>query len=152
MSQLPDPTDPSKVVQTALGGIKEALKAGRDIKETAKEVNTFLDEEAKARVAWRRKQQEVQRRGDMMYIDAINEYRVLYNLKRNKEQAFKEIEKEFGKRAVDEVQALEVRLRKERKELQGEYDSDRRATRNEWLVLGVLALVIYGILKATKVW
>jgi len=139
-------------VQTALGGIKEALKAGREIKETAKEVNTFLDEEAKARVAWRRKQQEVQRRGDMMYIDAINEYRVLYNLKRNKEQAFKEIEKEFGRRAVDEVQALETRLRKERKDLQKEFDSDREATRKEWLILGLLALLIYGILKATKVW
>ena len=152
MSQLPDPTDPSKVVQTALGGIKEALKAGREIKETAKEVNTFLDEEAKARVAWRRKQQEVQRRGDMMYIDAINEYRVLYNLKRNKEQAFKEIEKEFGKRAIDEVQALETRLRKERKDLQKEFDSDREASRREWLILGLLALLIYGILKVSKVW
>jgi hypothetical protein len=152
LSQLPDPTDPSKVVQTALGGIKEALKAGREIKETAKEVNTFLDEEAKARVAWRRKQQEVQRRGDMMYIDAINEYRVLYNLKRNKEQAFKEIEKEFGKRAVDEVQALETRLRKERKDLQKEFDSDREATRKEWLVIGLIALLIYGILKFAKVW
>ena len=149
---LPDPTDPSKVVQTALGGIREAIKAGRDIKETAKEVNAFLDEEARARVAWRRKQQEVQRRGDMMYIDAINEYKILYNLRRNKEDAFRQIEKEFGKRAVQEVESLEVRLRKERKELQGEYDSDRRATRNEWLILGVLALLVYGILKATKVW
>jgi hypothetical protein len=152
LSQLPDPTDPSKVVQTALGGIKEALKAGREIKETAKEVNTFLDEEAKARVAWRRKQQEVQRRGDMMYIDAINEYRVLYNLRRNKEDAFKQIEKEFGKRAVDEVQALENRLRKERKDLQKEFDSDREATRKEWLVIGLIALLIYGILKFAKVW
>ena len=89
MSQLPDPIDPSKVVQTALGGIKEAIKAGRDIKETAKEVNAFLDEEARARVAWRKKQQEVQRRGDMMFIDAINEYRILYNIRRQKEDAFK---------------------------------------------------------------
>lgn len=152
MSQLPDPTDPSKVVQTALGGIKEALKAGRDIKETAREVNTFLDEEAKARVAWRRKQQEVQRRGDMMYIDAINEYRVLYNLKKNKDHAFKEIEKEFGKKAVDEVQALEQRLRKERKDLQKEFDSDRQESRREWLVIGLLALFIYVVLKMTKVW
>ena len=152
MSQLPDPTDPSKVVQTALGGIREAIKAGRDIKETAKEVNAFLDEEARARVAWRRKQQEVQRRGDMMYIDAINEYRVLYNLRRNKEDAFRQIEKEFGKRAIQEVESLEVRLRKERKDLQKEYDSDRQATRNEWLILGVLSLIIYAVLKVTKVW
>ena len=152
MAQLPDPTDPSKVVQTALGGIREAIKAGRDIKETAKEVNAFLDEEARARVAWRRKQQEVQRRGDMMYIDAINEYRILYNIKKTKDAAFKEIEKEFGKRAIGEVQDLEVRLRKERKELQKEYDSDRQKTRNEWLVLGVLSLIIYAVLKLTKVW
>lgn len=152
MSQLPDPTDPSKVVQTALGGIREALKAGRDIKETAKEVNAFLDEEARARVAWRKKQQEVQRRGDMMFIDAINEYRILYNIRKQKETAFKQIEKEFGRKAIQEVEQLEVRLRKEKKELQREFESDRKQTRNEWLVLGVLALVMYAILKLTKVW
>ena len=152
MSQLPDPSDPSKVVQTALGGIREALKAGRDIKETAKEVNAFLDEEARARVAWRKKQQEVQRRGDMMFIDAINEYRILYNIRKQKEDAFKNIEKEFGRKAVQEVEQLEGRLRKEKKELQREFESDRKQTRNEWLVLGVLALVMYAILKITKVW
>ena len=149
---MPEPTDPSKVVQTALGGIREALKAGRDIKETAKEVNAFLDEEARARVAWRKKQQEVQRRGDMMFIDAINEYRILYNIRRQKEDAFKQIEKEFGRKAVQEVEQLEGRLRKEKKDRQREFESDRKQTRNEWLVLGVLALVMYAILKITKVW
>ena len=152
MSQLPDPTDPSKVVQTALGGIREALKAGRDIKETAAEVNRFLDEEARARVAYRRKQQEVKRRGDLMYIDAINEYRLLQDIRRQKDKAFDQIRKEFGSRAIQEVQDLETRLRRERKELQKEFDSDRVASRNEWLVLLALSTVIYGILKATKVW
>ena len=152
MAQLPDPSDPSKVVQSALGGIREALKAGRDIKETAKEVNAFLDEEARARVAWRKKQQEVQRRGDMMFIDAINEYRILYNIRKQKEDAFKSIEKEFGRKAVQEVEQLEGRLRKEKKDLQREFESDRKQTRNEWLVLGVLALLMYAILKITKVW
>jgi len=152
VSQLPDPGNPAEAARAALGGIKEAIKVGREIKDTAKEVNAFLDEEAKARVAWKRKQQEVQRRGDMMYIDAINEYRVLYNLRRSKEDAFRQIEKEFGKRAVDEVQALETRLRKERKDLQKEYDSDRMASRREWLIVGLAALLIYGILKMTKVW
>ena len=87
-----------------------------------------------------------------MYIDAINEYRIIYNIRQQKERAFEQIEKEFGKKAIQEVNALEERLRKEKKELQKEYDSDRQATRNEWLVLGVLALLVYGILKATKVW
>lgn len=152
MSQLPDPTDPSKVVQTALGGIREALKAGRDIKETAAEVNRFLDEEARARVAYRRKQQEVKRRGDLMYIDAINEYRLLQDIRQQKENAFNQIKKEFGSRAIQEVQDLEIRLRRERKELQKEFDSDRVASRNEWLILLALSAIVYGILKAIKVW
>lgn len=144
--------DPAATARAALGGIKEAIKVGREIKDTAKEVNAFLDEEAKARVAWRRRQQDVQRRGDMMYIDAINEYRILYDIKRAKEEAFRQIEKQYGKKAVTEVQTLEERLRRERRELQKEYDSDRRQTRNEWLVIGLLGLLIYGILKFTKVW
>ena len=152
MSQLPDPGNPAEVARAALGGIKEAIKVGREIKEVGKEMNTFLDEEARARVAWRKKQQEVQRRGDMMYIDAINEYKILYNIRKTKEEAFKQIEKEFGKRAVSEVQDLEVRLRKERKELQKDFDSDREQTRREWLVIGLLGLLIYAVLKLTKVW
>jgi hypothetical protein len=144
--------DAAASARAALSGVKEALKVGREIKDTAKEVNAFLDEEAKARVAWRRKQQEVQRRGDMMYIDAIHEYRILYDIRKAKETAFSQIEKEFGRKAVQEVQGLEERLRKERKELQKEYDSDRSATRKEWLIIIVISAVIYGVLKATKVW
>ena len=149
---LPDPTDPSKVVQSALGGIREALKAGKDIQETAKEVNAFLDAEAMARVSFRRKQQEVQRRGDMMYIDAINEYRILADIRSQKDKAFKQMERECGRRAIQEVNDLEVRLRRERKELQREYDKDRKASRNEWLIIILISALIYGILKATKVW
>lgn len=152
MSQLPDPTDPSKVVQTALGGIREALKAGKDIKETAKEVNAFLDEEARARVAWRRRQQEVQRRGDMMYVDAINEYKLLADIRSQKDRAFKQIEKEFGKRAIQEVQELEARLRKDKKDLDKAYNQDRMASRNEWLVIILVAGIVYGIFKTTGVW
>ena len=152
MSQLPDPTDPSKVVQTALGGIREALKAGKDIKEAAKEVNAFLDEEARARVAWRRRQQEVQRRGDMMYVDAINEYRLLADIRAQKDKAFKQIEKEFGKRAIQEVQELEARLRKDKKDLDKAYNQDRMASRNAWLVIILVAGIVYGIFKTTGVW
>ena len=152
MSQLPDPMDPSQVVRSALGGIKEALHAGREIKETAKEVNAFLDEEAKARVAWKRKQQEIQRRGDMMYIDAIREYRIMYDIRKAKEAAFKQIEKEFGRKATQEIQALEDQLRRERRDLDKSYQSDRMATRNEWLGILVLSSVIYGVFKVTGVW
>jgi len=51
MSQLPDPGNPAEVARSALGGIKEAIKVGREIKDTGREVSNFLDEEAKARVS-----------------------------------------------------------------------------------------------------
>ena len=152
MAQLPDPTDPSKVVQTALGGVREALKAGRDIKETAKEVNAFLDEEAKARVAWKRRQQEVQRRGDMVFMDAIKEYRIIRQIRDAEAQMYKDVEREFGKAAVSEVKSLIVRLRKDHRELNDEFYKKQKESRREWGTLILLSVIIYAVLKLAGVW
>lgn len=152
MAQLPDPIDPSKVVQTALGGVREALKAGRDIKETAKEVNAFLDEEAKARVAWKRRQQEVQRRGDMVFMDAIKEYRIIRQIRDAEAQMYKDVEREFGKTAVSEVKSLIVRLRKDHRELNDEFYKKQKESRREWGTLILLSLVIYAVLKLAGIW
>lgn len=150
--KLPDPSDPSQVVRSALGGIKEALQAGRDIKETAKEVNAFLDEEAKARVAWKRRQQEIQRRGDTVWMDAVKEYRVIRQLRDAENQMYKDVEKEFGKPAVAEIKSLIVRLRKDHRELHDEFYRKRMEARREWGTLLVITLVIYATLKITGVW
>ena len=152
MAQLPDPTDPSKVVQTALGGVREALKAGRDIKETAKEVNAFLDEEAKARVAWKRRQQEVQRRGDMVFMDAIKEYRIIRQIRDAETQMYKDVEREFGKAAVSEVKSLIVRLRKDHRELNDEFYKKQKESRREWGTLILLSVIIYAVLKLAGIW
>jgi hypothetical protein len=152
MTQFSDPGNPAEVARAALGGIKEAIKVGREIKDTAKEVNTFLDEEAKARVAWKRKQQEVQRRGDMLWVDAVKEYRIIRQIRDAEAAMYLEVEKEFGKSAVNEVKALINRLRKDYRELNDEFYKKQKETRREWGLLFVLALIIYGILKQTKVW
>ena len=152
MSQLPDPTDPSQAVRSALGGIKEAIKAGREIKETAKEVNQFLDEEAKARVQWKRRQQEIQRRGDMVWVDARQEWDIIRKMREAEVAMYTEVEKEFGKAAVSEVKALIVRLRKDHRELHDEFYRKRMETRREWGTLLVVAALIYGVFKFTGVW
>ena len=150
--QLPDPSDPSKVVQTALGGVREALKAGRDIQEAAKEVNKFLDEEAKARVTWKRRQQEIQRRGDMVFMDAVKEYRVIRQIRDAEAQMYRDVEREFGKSAVQEVKSLIVRLRKDHRELNDEFYRKRMQARREWGTLLILSLVIYAVFKMTGAW
>ena len=152
MSQLPDPTDPSQAVRSALGGIKEAIKAGREIKETAKEVNQFLDEEAKARVQCKKRQQEIQRRGDMVWVDARQEWDIIRKMREAEVAMYTEVEKEFRRQAVSEVKSLIVRLRKDHRELHDEFYRKRMEARREWGVLLVVAALVYGVFKFTGVW
>lgn len=152
MSQLPDPGNPAEVARTALGGIQEALKVGREIKSTAKDVNSFLDEEARARVAWKKKQLQLQRRGDMVFIDAGHEYRELRKIRAAEEGMYQDVEKDFGKEAVAEVKALVQQMRKEKKLLDHEFQRVRHEERLTWLIILGLAGLIYGVFKLSGVW
>ena len=138
--------------KAALSGIRKGLEVGREIHQTAKEVNTFLDEEAKARVAWKRRQQEIQRRGDMVFMDAVKEYRVIRQIRDAEAQMYKDVEREFGKSAVQEVKNLIVRLRKDHRELNDEFYRKRMLARKEWGGLLIASLVIYAALKLAGAW
>jgi hypothetical protein len=141
--------DPIETTRAALSGIKEAVKVGREIKETAKEVNTFLDEEAKARVAWKRKQQQVMRRGDMVWVEAVDEYRIIRQIRDAEQAMYRDVEREFGRAAVSEVKSLINQLRKDHRELNDEFYRNRMQARREWGGILILSAVVYGILKAT---
>jgi hypothetical protein len=142
-------SDPIETTRAALGSIKEAVKVGREIKETAKEVNTFLDEEAKARVAWKRKQQQVMRRGDMVWVEAVDEYRIIRQIRDAEQAMYRDVEREFGRAAVSEVKSLINQLRKDHRELNDEFYRNRVQARREWGGILILSAVVYGILKAT---
>lgn len=148
---MPD-LDAVSSAKTALEGIRKGIEVGREIHKTAHEVNAFLDEEAKARVAWKKRQQEIQRRGDMVFMDAVKEYRVIRQIRDAETQMYKDIEKEFGRPAVSEIKALIVRLRKDHRELNDEFYRKRIEARKEWGVLLVLSVIIYAVFKFTGVW
>jgi len=140
-------SDPAATARAALGGIKEAVAVGREIKETAKEVNAFLDEEAKARVAWKRKQQQIERRGDMMFVNAYEEYKIIRQIRDAEAEMYKQIEQEYGRSAVSEVKSLITQMRKQHLELTDEMYRKRMETRREMLWLLVASTVVYGIFK-----
>ena len=152
MSQLPDPGNPAEVARSALGGIKEAIKVGREIKDTGREVSNFLDEEAKARVAWKKKQLQLQRRGDLVFVDAAAEYREVRKIRAAEEGMYQEMEQEFGRQAVTEVKALVSQMRKERKMLDYEFQRVRHEERLIWILIFMVASIFYGILKVTGAW
>jgi hypothetical protein len=144
--------DPLQTTRSALAGIREGIAVARDIKEVGNEVNAFLDEEARARINWRKKQQQIQRRGDMLFVEAVKEYGIIRQIRDAEQQMYRDIEKQYGRQAVSEVKALITRLRKDHRELHDEFYRQRMQARKEWGVLLVLALVIYGVLKATGAW
>ena len=152
MSQLPDPGNPAEVARSALGGIKEAIKVGREIKDTGREVSNFLDEEAKARVAWKKKQLQLQRRGDLVFVDAANEYREVRKIRAAEEGMYQEMEQEFGRQAVTEVKALVTQMRKERQILDHEFQRLRSEERLTWIIIFTLSGIIYGVFKAMGAW
>jgi hypothetical protein len=140
-------SDPAATARAALGGIKEAVAVGREIKETAKEVNAFLDEEAKARVAWKRKQQQIERRGDMMFMNAYEEYKIIRQIREAEADMYRQIEQQYGKSAVSEVKSLITQMRKQHLELTDEMYRKRMETRREMLWLLAASTVVYGIFK-----
>jgi hypothetical protein len=142
-------SDPAATARAALGGIKEAVAVGREIKETAKEVNAFLDEEAKARVAWKRKQQQIERRGDMMFMSAYEEYKIIRQIREAEAEMYRQIEQEYGRSAVSEVKSLITQMRKQHLELNDEMYRKRMETRREMLWLLLASSVVYGIFKMT---
>ncbi len=144
-------SDPAATARAALSGIKEAVQVGREIKETANEVNAFLDEEARARIALKRKQQQIERRGDMMFMNAYEEYKIIRQIRDAEMEMYRQIEMEFGRSAVSEVKSLITQLRKQHLELNDEFYRKRMQTRREWGMILVASAVVYGVFKLTGV-
>ena len=144
--------DPASTARAALEGIKEAVKVGREIKQTGAEVSSFLDEEAKARVAWKKKQLQLERRGDLVFIDAANEYREVRKIRAAEQGMYEDMEREFGKTAVTEVQSLIAQMRKERKVLDHDFQRFRAEERIIWVTIFAVSAIFYGVLKATGAW
>jgi hypothetical protein len=144
--------DPASTARAALEGIKEAVKIGREIKQTGAEVSSFLDEEAKARVAWKKKQLQLERRGDLVFIDAANEYREVRKIRAAEQGMYEDMEREFGKTAVTEVQSLIAQMRKERKVLDHDFQRFRAEERIIWITIFAVSAIFYGVLKATGAW
>ena len=144
--------DPASAARAALEGIKEAVKVGREIKQTGAEVSSFLDEEAKARIAWKKKQLQLERRGDLVFIDAANEYREVRKIRAAEQGMYEDMEREFGKTAVTEVQSLIAQMRKERKVLDHDFQRFRAEERIIWITIFAVSAIFYGVLKATGAW
>jgi hypothetical protein len=144
--------DPASTARAALEGIKEAVKVGREIKQTGAEVSSFLDEEAKARVAWKKKQLQLERRGDLVFIDAANEYREVRKIRAAEQGMYEDMEREFGKTAVTEVQSLIAQMRKERKVLDHDFQRFRAEERIIWITIFAVSAIFYGVLKVTGAW
>lgn len=88
----------------------------------------------------------------MMFIEAVDEYRIIRQIRDAEQQMYKDVEKEFGRAAVSEVKGLITQLRKDHRELNDEFYRKRMQARREWGGIMLISALIYGILKMTGVW
>jgi hypothetical protein len=65
---------------------------------------------------------------------------------------YRDVEREFGRPAVQEVKDLIVRLRKDHRSLNDVFYQKRMEARKEWGVLLVLSVIIYAVLKLAGAW
>jgi hypothetical protein len=89
------------------------------------------------------------RRGDMVWMEAIDEYRIIRQIREAEQAMYREVEQEFGRSAVSEVKSLINQLRKDHRELNDEFYRNRMQARREWGGLLLASAIVYGILKAT---
>jgi hypothetical protein len=65
---------------------------------------------------------------------------------------YEDMEREFGKAAVTEVQSLIAQMRKERKVLDHDFQRFRAEERIIWITIFAVSAIFYGVLKATGAW
>ena len=91
------------------------------------------------------------RRGDMVWMEAVDEYRIIRQIRDAETQMYRDVEQEFGRAAVSEVKSLINQLRRDHRELNDEFYRNRMQARREWGGLLLASALIYGIFKATGV-
>ena len=91
------------------------------------------------------------RRGDMVWMEAVDEYRIIRQIRDAETQMYRDVEQEFGRAAVSEVKSLINQLRRDHRELNDEFYRNRMQARREWGGLLLVSALIYGIFKATGV-
>lgn len=113
-----------KSVSGAMDGTREATKG---LTNSIEAVQKDAIDVAKQRIEAKRKAQQV--KPDHTVLRAYNEYTLLLEVKKLEEKMKEEVTKKYGSKAWNDIQAIKIRMLKEEKENQVEYQDELKKVR-----------------------
>jgi hypothetical protein len=130
--------------RTAVAGIREGLAVGKEIEELGKDIAELGKADLKARAAYRRKQ--AVRKPDTHFFEAIDEWKRFREIHDMRQEMIDEVKRRYGQRAVDEINSIEERMKKDWERIYNEDGHDRKKLFMLKVYCFLLAAIITAIL------
>lgn len=130
--------------RAAISGIREGLAVGKEIEELGKDIAQLGKADLAARAAYRRKQ--AVRKPDTHFFEAFDEWQRFRQILDMREELLDDIRRKYGSGAVQEVIAIEERMKKEWESIYTEDGHDRKKLFMVKVYCFLLAAIITAIL------
>mgnify|MGYP001343546702 CR=1 FL=1 len=109
--------------RTAIAGLKEAIKVGKEFEEVTQEIADLGKAELQARAAARRK--AAVKNPETHFVEATKEFHRFKEVEEIKAEMYGEIERKWGKLGLQEVEKIEKRMAEDYKRMYTEDGLDR---------------------------
>lgn len=130
--------------RAAVSGIREGLAVGKEIEELGKDIAELGKADLQARQAYRRKQ--AVRKPDTHFFEAINEWQRFREIHDMRQEMINDVKRKYGQKAVDEIIAIEERMKKDWEKIYTEDGHDRQKLFMLKVYCFLLAAIITAIL------
>lgn len=110
--------------RAAISGIKEGLAVGKELEELTKEIGQLGQADLQARRAYRRKQ--TVRKPDTHFFEAVEEWKRFREIHDMRQEMLAEVKRNYGQKAVDDIVAIEERMKKEWDKIYTEDGHDKK--------------------------
>jgi hypothetical protein len=110
--------------RAAISGIKEGLAVGKELEELTKEIGNLGKADLQARQAYRRKQ--AVRKPDTHFFEAVEEWKRFREIHDMRQEMLAEVKRSYGQKAVDDIVAIEERMKKDWQKIYNEDGHDKQ--------------------------
>lgn len=110
--------------RAAVEGIREGLKVGQEIEALTKDIGNLGKADLAARAQYRRAQ--IVKKPETHFFQAVDEWRKVREIYDMRQEMLDDVKRKYGQKAVDEVIAIEERMKKDWQKIYTEDGHDRQ--------------------------
>ena len=110
--------------RAAVEGIREGLKVGQEIEALTKDISNLGKADLAARAQYRRAQ--IVKKPDTHFFQAVDEWRRVKEIYDMRQDMLNDVKRKYGQKAVDEVIAIEERMKKDWQKIYNEDGHDKQ--------------------------